>query len=230
MASGRTQTLRAHDDTPFDVYLSGNISGARPALMMFSPIFGVDEDIKALADRWGERGYLVAAPDYFARVEPGVIDRSEASRKHAFDRWNALGVDRAIDDMTSLRDYLLGLPDCNGKIAALGYCAGGELAFLCGTRLGAQAVATFHGTRMDRHLGEADKINRATLHFGGNDPLVPIEHVDAIRASLAGKPHVDIHVYPGVGHGFSFKGRPSYNENAATSSDHRTQEVVAQLK
>jgi carboxymethylenebutenolidase len=230
MTSGRTQTLRARDGTPFDVYLSGNNSGAGPALMMFSPIFGVDEDIKALADRWGERRYLVAAPDYFARVEPGVIDRSDASRKHAFDRWNALGVDRAVDDMTSLRDYLMGLPGCNGKIAALGYCAGGEIAFLCGTRLGAQAVATFHGTRIDRHLREADKINRATLHFGGNDPLVPVEQVDAIRARLADKPDVDVHIHPGAGHGFSFKGRPSYNENAASSSDRRTQEVVALLK
>lgn len=49
MPTGRTQTLRAHDDAPFDGYLAGDSRTKRPALMMFSPIFGVDEDIKTLA-------------------------------------------------------------------------------------------------------------------------------------------------------------------------------------
>jgi carboxymethylenebutenolidase len=198
--------------------------------MMFSPIFGVDVDIKTLADRWADRGYTVAAPDYFFRVEPGVFDRGEEGRKRAFARWEKLAVDRAVTDMGSLRDHLLALPNSNGKIAALGYCAGGELAFLCGTRLQAKAVATYHGTYIERHLGEADKIDHATLHFGAEDSLVPLDKVEAIKKTFAANPNVDVHVYQGANHGFSFEGRPAYNANAAVSSDRRTQEVFADLK
>lgn len=222
--------MKAPDGMPYEVYLSGAEGPPKPAIMMFSPIFGVDSGIRSLADRWAGRGYVVAAPDYFARVEPGTFDRGEEGRKRAFVRWDKLVVDRAITDLRSLMDHLLGLPSSNGKVAALGYCAGGEMAFLCGTRLGVPSIATFHASRIGRHLDEADRIDRATLHFGGSDKLVPMDEVEAIRGSLKSNPNVDIHVYLGVDHGFSFEGQPRYDEHAAVASDRRAQEVFAGLK
>ena len=230
MTSGQDTRLRASDGEYFNVYLTGAAESRRPGILVFSPIFGVDGDIKTLADRWAARGYLVAAPDYFFRVAPGVLDRSEAGRKLGFERWEKLDVDRTIEGLKTLANFVRSHPCCNGALGALGYCAGGELAFLAGSRLGAEAVATFHGTRIDRHLGEANRIKgRLTLHFGGNDPLVPTDQVDAIRSGLADHAHADIHVYDGAGHGFSFVGRPSYHEGAARGSDGRAQEVFASL-
>jgi carboxymethylenebutenolidase len=230
MTSGQDTRLRASDGEYFSVYLAGAAEPRRPGIMLFSPIFGVDEDIKSLADRWATRGYLVASPDYFFRVAPGVLDRSEAGRKLAFERWEKLDVDRTIEDMKTLASFVRNHPCCSGALGALGYCAGGELAFLAGSRLDAEAVATFHGTRIDRHLGEAAQIKgRLTLHFGGNDPLVPNDQVDAIRSGLADHPQAEIHVYHGAGHGFSFAGRPSYHEGAAHGSDQRAQEVFVSL-
>jgi carboxymethylenebutenolidase len=149
--AGSDITIRTGDGTPFQAYLAGD-TPSRPAVIMFTPIFGVDADAKAIADRWADRGYLVAVPDYYFRQAPGVLDRSESGRKSAMERWKALNVDRAVSDMRGLADYLLARPSCNGRLAALGFCAGGELAFLAATRLGATAVATFHATHIDRHL------------------------------------------------------------------------------
>jgi carboxymethylenebutenolidase len=190
----------------------------------------VDEDMRAIADQWAKRGFLVAVPDYFFRVAPGPLGRDEAGRKLAFARWEKLDVDRAIEDVRALASMLAASRCCNGRLGALGYCAGGELAFLAATRLGAQAVAAFHGTRIDRHLDEAHRVpGTLSLHFGGNDPLVPLEEVSRIQDRFRGDPRVEISVYAGAGHGFSFAGRPSYHELAATQSSRKAETALAAL-
>jgi carboxymethylenebutenolidase len=213
-----------------DAYVRGDEGSGRPALFVFTPIFGVDEEMRAVADEWARRGFLVAVPDYFSRVAPGPLPRSEEGRKQAFARWEKLDVDQAVEDMRPLARQLLGAKSCNGRLGALGYCAGGELAFLAATRLGAEAVAAFHGTRIHRHLDEADRLRgTASLHFGGNDPLVPLDEVRQIQARFRGDPRVEIAVYDGAGHGFSFQGRPSYHELAATQSSRKAQAALARL-
>lgn len=229
--AGTDVTMTASDGTPYQVYIAGDALPRRPAVILFTPIFGVDADIRAIADKWADRGYLVAAPDYFFRTAPGVLDRSENGRKLAMDRWKKMDASAVIADFAGLKAALLARPSCNGRLAALGYCAGGELAYLAATRLGAEAVAAFHATRIDQHLDEADKVaGRLTLHFGGNDPLVPLAQVDAIRARLSANPKADIHVYDGAGHGFSFSRQPSYHAVAESNSDKRAQDVLATLK
>jgi carboxymethylenebutenolidase len=213
-----------------DAYVRGDEGSGRPALLVFTPIFGVDEEMRAVADEWARRGFLVAVPDYFHRVAPGPLSRSEEGRKQAFARWEKLDVDQALEDMRPLVKQLLGAKSCNGRLGALGYCAGGELAFLAATRLGAQAVAAFHGTRIHRHLDEADRIRGTlSLHFGGNDPLVPLDEVRQIQDRFRGDPRVEISVYDGAGHGFSFPGRPSYHEVAATQSSRKAQAALGAL-
>jgi len=229
--TGDNVSIHTPDGYQFETYLVGDRNMRKPAVIIFSPIFGVDEDIKAIADRWATRGYLVSVPDYYFRVKTGLLDRSNEGRKQAMERWKALDVNRTMTDMENLKSYLLGLPACNGKLLALGFCAGGELAFLAATRLGTDAVATFHATHIDRHLDESGKLKgRLTLHYGAKDPLVPIAQVDEIRVKLAGNNNVDIHVYDGAEHGFSFERRASYHELAATLSDRRAQEVFEPLK
>lgn len=228
---GSDVTIHAADGTPFQAYITGDVEPGRPAVIMFPPIFGADADARAIADRWADRGFLVAVPDYFFRSAPGVLDRSESGRKAAMARWKSLDVDRVMIDMASLKDDLLSRPSSNGVLASLGFCAGGELAFLAATRLGAKAVATFHATHIDRHLDEAGRISGlVTLHYGGNDPLVPMEQVEAITKRLASDSRVDVHVYAGAGHGFSFSTQPSYHEAAATGSDRRAQQVLGTLR
>ena len=200
----------------YDTYIAGDTGSRRPALLIFTPIFGVDQTMKRIADEWAADGYLVAVPDYFFRVRPGPLDRSEEGRKLAFKRWEELDVDRAIEDIRPLVSRLLQSEACNGRLGALGFCAGGELAFLAATRLGAEAVATFHGTRIHRHLSEADRVRGVmSLHYGGSDPLVPPEEVAQVQQCFEQNVNVEIAVYPEANHGFSIPGNASYNEGVA---------------
>jgi len=228
---GRMASIAAPEGTHFDAYISGDTGTGRPGLVIFTPIFGLDGDMTAVADQWAEEGYLVAVPDYFFRVAPGVLDRSEEGRKKGFARWEKLDVHRTVEDMRPVFALLRGTPACNGRVGAIGFCAGGEFAFLAATRLGADAAGAFHGTRIHNHLAEAHRAQgRISLHYGGNDPLVPMSEVTQIQAALTGNAKADIHVYDGAGHGFSFKGRPSYHEFAATNSRSRAAEVLGALK
>lgn len=232
MANGTLTTITAPDGATYDAYLTGEQGTGRPAVIVFSPIFGVDDDMTALADEWAARGFIVAVPDYFFRVTPGPLGRDEENRKKAFARWEKLDAAQAIEDMRPLIARLSSSPCSNGKLGALGYCAGGELAFLAATRLGAGAIAAFHGCRIDRHLAEAGSAANArmSLHFGDSDPLVPMDEVVRIRSALGGNPKVGIYIYAGANHGFSFKGRPSYHETAATESQKQSVEALSVLK
>jgi carboxymethylenebutenolidase len=229
--SGHDVRITAPDKARYQCFIAGEVLPPRPAIILFSAIFGADDDMKQMAQRWVDRGYLVAVPDYYHRIAPGILDRSEEGRKAAVARWMAVDVDLVIADVRPLKDHLLSLPSCNGKVAALGVCAGGELAFLAAARLGIQAAAAFHGTHIDRHLDEADAIGvPVTLHYGEADTLVPAEKVAAVKVGLEGRSSVEIHVYPGAEHGFSFPGRPSYHEAAATGADLRAQAIFGALK
>ncbi len=225
------ESIAAPDGAPYDTYIAGESGKGKPGLLIFTPIFGVDGDMVEIAGEWAQAGFLVAVPDYYFRVAPGVLDRSDEGRKLGFARWEKLDVDRAIDDMRPLVTRLKSSPAGNGKWGALGFCAGGELAFLASTRLGAEVVAGCHATHIHKHLDEAAQGRGAiSLHYGGADALVPMEQVRAVQSALAANPHAEVEVYEGAPHGFSFRQRPSYHEVTATRSSARARHLMEGLK
>lgn len=212
-------------------YMAGHANAGGPGLLLFTPVFGIDGDAIEMAHRWAARGFRVAVPDVYWRVMPGPLDRSEEGRARAMARWKQLDVDGVMEDLRPLADSLRTHPLGNGRLAAIGFCAGGELAFLAATRYGAEAVAGFHATRVHTHLDELARAKGAiSLHYGDSDSLVPMNEVDEVRAALAGRSNAAVHVYEGAPHGFSFKDRPSYHEQAATRSQAEALRVLEALK
>jgi carboxymethylenebutenolidase len=101
----------------------------------------------------------------------------------------------------------------------LGFCFGGRYVHLSAARLGIDAGAAFHGTAIGKNLEETNKITcPMSLHFGGNDPVVPMEEVNAIKAAYAGKTNVDIVVYEGAGHSFSMPSNQGFDADDAKAS------------
>lgn len=228
---GTSTRLRASDGREFDAYICGESGKGRPGVVVFSPVFGIDADMIAMADDWAASGFLVAVHDYYFRVRPGPLGRNEEGRKLAMERWKKLDVDGAVEDTRAVVDRLLASSACNGKWGAIGYCAGGELAFLAAARLGAMAAAGFHATHIHEHLAEAQGMRAAmTLHYGADDPLVPVSEVAAIKAALLPNPRVDVHLYDGAKHGFSFRSTSSYHEIAASRSQRRAKQLLETLK
>ncbi len=129
-------------------------------------------------------GFVVAAPDMFSRTVPGPLGQSEEDRAAARGRLEGFDVAAGMADVRTVIDALRARPDCTGAVAVVGYCFGGEFAYLATTQLGAAAAVSFHGVGIGKHLDQAGRVNvPMSLHFGADDRFVPNSEVDAIEAA-----------------------------------------------
>jgi len=193
-----------------------------------SSIYGVNAGLKKTLERYARRGYIVVAPDIFWRTQPGPLESN--NRAEAQDRLNAYRIDPGMDDLRATRDALGQFMEWNGRFGLVGFCFGGQHAFLGLTRLGADAGVSYHGTSIERYLDEAPRVTQPfSFHFGREDDLVSLEAVEAIRSALAGKTG-DIVVHDGAGHGFAREDSAGYNAAVARASEEQAFIVLDRLK
>ena len=110
-------TTRNHET--FDGYLTGPDGNAKaPAILLITAIFGVDQEMRELADAWANDGFVVSVPDIFWRQTPGPT----ADMTVAFDRYGKFDPVQGMRDIDDLVTDLKSRPRCNGKVAILGFC------------------------------------------------------------------------------------------------------------
>jgi len=96
-------------------------TGPWPAVVMIHEIFGLDDVMRAHADRLAGLGHLTLAVDLFSA---GSTARCLVTTMTTMIR----GHGRAFADTCAARDYLAGSRDCTGKIGVIGFCMGGGFA------------------------------------------------------------------------------------------------------
>lgn len=217
--SGVDVRFTTRNGETFDGYLSGGPDGAkRPGILLITAIFGVDREMRELADAWAADGFLVSVPDIFWRQTPGPT----ADIAVALDRYAKFDPEQGMRDIEDLLGDLRSRSQCNGRVAILGFCFGGRYALLGAARLGIDAAASFHGANMGQHVDVVGDITcPVSFHFGESDPIVPMEEVSAIRDAFAGRPNADIGVYAGAGHNFAMPYKDGYHAAAARESRNR---------
>ena len=95
------------------------------------------------------------------------------------------------------------LPQFNGRAAAMGFCYGGPYAILGPKRLGYDAGISCHGTQMLDFIQELDGVTAPVcIIWGDQDHAAPAEVLEAYRAVPARMPNVEVHIFPGVLHGY----------------------------
>lgn len=206
---GTTIKIRSLDGGEFDCYLAlPEGDGKVPAIVLASAVHGVDKDICALADEFASHGYIAAAPDLFWRSVPGPLpheDKRAAERSQP--RLEKIKAGEA--DMVDTLAYVRTLPQFNGRAAAMGFCYGGPYAILGPKRLGYDAGISCHGTRMLDFIGEFDGVTQPVcIIWGDQDHAAPAEVLDAYRAVPARLPNAEVHIFPGVLHGYMMPGNP----------------------
>lgn len=203
-----------------------------PSVVIVAAVFGVDAGTREWADRYAARGFIAVAPDFFWRTIPGPLDPDvPEERAKATERNGQFDRDAGQRDIGSVRDYVLGLPESNGKWSVAGYCFGGRYTLLAGAYLGADAVAGFHPSKMKLELEAAAKVTcPASFHFGGADNSVPMDVVEEVQAALKSNPRAESYVYPGVAHGFTMKTRAAYDAAVSELSFERTIAMLDGLK
>ena len=84
------------------------------------------------------------------------------------------------------------------------YSPRSSIAHLAAARLGADAAGSYHGTRIGEHLDEVSQVTcPVSFHFGADDPFVPMDEVNAIKAAYAGRPNANIVTHAGASHNFA---------------------------
>jgi carboxymethylenebutenolidase len=92
---------------------------------------------------------------------------------------------------------------CNGKVAVTGFCVGGNTAFIAAARFGADAAASYYGTRLHTLLDEVGDVKCPTLlHIAEHDETYPDEERDKILAAVAHNLQITPHIYAAP-HGFA---------------------------
>jgi len=228
--SETTQTLPCLDGGTFALHQT--TAGARaPGLVVISSVYGVTDDLRAMMARFAAHGFHVAAPEMFSRTgSPGALGQSDAERTAARGRLEGFDFAAGLADVQISMEALRARADCTGAVAVLGYCFGGEFAYLAAAQLGAVAAAAFHGVGIGKHLDQAERITvPMSLHFGAEDRFVPLDEVAAIEAAFRAKPYVEIYRYPGAKHGFAQGDVPAYDAQATRLAEERTLAMLARL-
>ncbi|MFE0757089.1 dienelactone hydrolase family protein [Inquilinus sp. NPDC058860] len=222
--TSRWVDITADDGGRFQGYLAVPASGSGPGILLLQEIFGVNAHLRAVADLYAEEGYVVLAPDLFWRLEPKVdLGYDEADVARARDLLGRLDIDRAAADCGAALATLRRLPECRGKVGALGFCLGGRLAYLTAARHHVDAAVSYYGTGLEPLLGEADAIRcPMVFHCPEKDRHLPPAVRDAIADAFAGRDDVQIFVYPGADHGFNVPDRAAYDKPASLMAHSRS--------
>jgi carboxymethylenebutenolidase len=172
-------------------------TGRFPGVLFFSEIYQVTDPIRRLAAMLAGQGYVVGVPEVYHEYEPpGTVLHYD---KPGTDRGNALKTTKPVAafdaDAKAGLGFLRDHAACTGRLATLGVCLGGHLAYRAALDPRVSATACFYAT--DIHSGTLgagkadDSMARmvelkaeALFVWGRQDPHVPFEGRQAIRARL----------------------------------------------
>ena len=210
--------------------------GKRPAVIVIQEIFGVNDHMKDVANRFADAGFVAAAPDLFHREGKNVIVPFDDMARGGGIR-GKLTNDDIIADVSATVDLLKNDPNVDAdNIGIVGFCFGGMVSYLAGASVpGISAAAIYYGggilPRPDAPAdaprlldATVDSINVPMIGFWGDaDGCIPTVNVDLIESTLKAKgKDYESHTYAGAGHGFFCDARGSYNEAAAKDAFPRT--------
>ncbi|MFQ5990395.1 MAG: dienelactone hydrolase family protein [Candidatus Methylomirabilales bacterium] len=200
-------------------------AGPFPALVVIHEWWGLNEQIRGLADTLAGEGYVALAVDlYRGRVTKDPMEAHELMR--------GVPEDRAIRDLKAAVAYLRGRSDVRGeRIGSIGWCMGGGYSLTLAINQPDLAACVVYYGRLATDKGLLNQIGAPVLGlFGEQDrgiPPVAVRAFDRAMKSL-GK-QTEIHIYPGAGHAFANPTRPSYREAAAADAWKRTLAFFSKL-
>jgi carboxymethylenebutenolidase len=213
---GKHFSLTAADKHQLGAYRADPKGTPKGGIVVVQEIFGVNQHIRAVCDRFANEGFVAVAPALFDRSQRNfecgyTPPEIENARKFiAKPDWDAMlrDTDAAIKELKSV-----------GPIAIVGFCMGGSIAFLSAARLsGLRAAVAYYGGRIVAFADEKPKCP-TQMHFGEKDQSIPMTDVDIIKQK---RPDCEIYVYKDAGHGFHCDERGSYHQASRDLAWERT--------
>ena len=193
-----------------------------PAIIVIHEWWGLNDNVRAMADRLAGEGYMVLAVDLYGGETAESPAGARALTLEVVEDPNS-----ANENIRAAYEFLTiaGAP----RIGSLGWCFGGgwslNTAQLFPDELDAAVIYYGQVTDDDEKLRP---ISAPILGlFGAEDTGIKVESVESFRASLERlRKNHEIRIYPGVGHAFANPTGTNYNAEAATDAWARTLEFL----
>jgi carboxymethylenebutenolidase len=204
MVMTETIALAQDGDRKFDAYLARPEQDSAPSIMIFTEMFGTGQHNRDMADDFARRGFVALIPNlYWRSPYPGELAFEGPDRDAAWARLAAFDVDAGGRDIGTAAAWLRAQSFCNGKVFALGFCAGGRMAFVAAARTSIGAAVSFYGMGIAKHAAEFGRVMCPVhLHYGLKDPHIERPEIDAVMQAAERQANIEIFIYPDAGHSF----------------------------
>ena len=196
-------------------YLSRPANGGKggPAIIVVHEWWGLNDNIKAVTDRYAGEGYTVLAVDLFGRVAT-TPDTAMVLYQTAMKN-----IPSGEQNLAAAIAYLKA--QGVSKIGSVGYCFGGHWSLRTGLVGGAEikAVVMYYGAPIT-DPAQLTRLSAPVLGlYGGLDKGIPVDSVRAMERSMKGAGRsVAINVYADANHGFANPSGQAYNAAAASDA------------
>jgi carboxymethylenebutenolidase len=218
---GQHVTFKRPDGKECSGYLVEPQTGAgAPGIVVIQEWWGLNEQIKGVAERYAALGYRALVPDLY-RGKVGLDAKEAEHLMQGLNFGEAAGLD--------VRGAVQYLKQTSKRVGVTGYCMGGALTLLAAANVPElDAAAAWYGFPPLEYL-DATKIKAPLLgHFATRDAYFPIATVDELERKLeAAHAAFEFHRYD-ASHAFANESPPDpkaathYDANAATTAWNRT--------
>jgi len=193
------------DDFRFTAVRATPQGERKGGVVVIQEIFGVSPHIREICGFYADHGYEAVAPSLYDRIEKNfrVTELNDAGLAKGIRAATTTPPDQVVADLQA-SIAALGA----GPIYVTGFCYGGAMSWLAAARCtGLKAASGFYGGMIFSMLEQAPKIP-IILHFGREDPHIPMTAVDKIKAAA---PDVPVYLYD-AGHGFCRRNSTDFHE------------------
>ena len=198
-----------------------------PVVLVISEIFGVHEHIADVARRFAKQGYCAIAPELFDRQ--GDAGSYGEIAKLMSEVVSKVPDAQVMGDLDATVAWAKAQGMDAGKLGITGFCWGGRITWLysahnpalkAGVAWYGRLVGTASALTPKHPLDLAAGLNGPVLGlYGGQDPGIPLDTVDKMKAALASggaaAKKSEFVVYPDAPHAFHADYRPSYRKEPA---------------
>jgi carboxymethylenebutenolidase len=212
---GKPVELVAGDGVRLSAWRADPTDAARGAIVVAQEIFGVNGHIRSVCDGFAADGFVAIAPALFDRYALGVdLGYTPDDIAKGRELKAKATIHSALADVAAARDAVAGA----GKVAVIGYCWGGYVAWMAASRLPGFACAVpYYGGGMLEAAAEGPRCP-VMAHFGERDAMIPVA---GVRRLADAHPETQVFVYA-ADHGFNCDQRASFDAAAAKQARERT--------
>ena len=208
----------AKDGHIVDLYVAKPKSEAVATVIVLQEIFGITEHIQAICQQYATHGYLAIAPALFDRIKKNIV-LDYSSIEEGRDYKMQLQDEQVLLDIAAAT----ATAENDLKVAVIGFCFGGALAYLASTRLNLDCVISYYGGGIAEKYINQNPLCPIMYHFGALDPIIPSTDVAAIQSN---HPEGVFHIYDNAGHGFNCSDRRDYHSKSAELAFTRSLEFL----